>query len=78
MILSGESDLTLIINAMEIITVESQSHYFFVSGSIDGTVRCWDTRSRRMEPIQILDEARDGISSLKVSEHELLTGSEPN
>ncbi len=28
-ILSGESDLTLIINAMEI-TVKSQSHYFFM------------------------------------------------
>ncbi len=28
--LSGESDLTLIINAMEITTVESQSHYFFM------------------------------------------------
>ncbi|KAF4097810.1 hypothetical protein G5714_021818 [Onychostoma macrolepis] len=46
-----------------------------LSGSIDGTVRCWDTRSRQMKPIQILDEAQDGISSLKVSEHELLTGS---
>ncbi|KAG7251534.1 hypothetical protein CRUP_030151 [Coryphaenoides rupestris] len=45
-----------------------------LSGSIDGTVRCWDTRSRRFEPIQVLDEARDGISSLKVSQHELLTG----
>lgn len=45
-----------------------------VSGSIDGTVRCWDIRSRKMEPIQILDEARDGISSLKVVEHEVLTG----
>lgn len=46
-----------------------------LSGSIDGMVRCWDTRSRRMEPIQILDDARDGVSSLKVSEHEVLTGS---
>ncbi|XP_024001648.2 WD repeat domain-containing protein 83, partial [Salvelinus sp. IW2-2015] len=45
-------------------------------GSIDGTVRrCWDTRSRKFDPIQILDEAQDGVSSLKVSEHELLTGS---
>ena len=43
-------------------------------GSIDGTVRCWDTRSRRFEAIQVLDEATDGISSLKVSQHELLTG----
>uniref|UniRef100_A0A671UFL6 WD repeat domain-containing protein 83 n=1 Tax=Sparus aurata TaxID=8175 RepID=A0A671UFL6_SPAAU len=46
-----------------------------LSGSIDGTVRCWDTRSRRFEPIQVLDEASDGISSLKVVQHELLTGS---
>ncbi|CAB1344444.1 unnamed protein product [Coregonus sp. 'balchen'] len=46
-----------------------------LSGSIDGTVRCWDTRSRKFDPIQILDEAQDGVSSLKVSEHELLTGS---
>ncbi|MBN3323927.1 WDR83 protein, partial [Atractosteus spatula] len=46
-----------------------------VSGSIDSTVRCWDTRSRRPDPIQILDEARDGVSSVEVSEHELLTGS---
>ncbi|KAI4794948.1 hypothetical protein KUCAC02_031742 [Chaenocephalus aceratus] len=45
------------------------------SGSLDGTVRSWDTRSRRFEPIQILDEARDGVSSLKVAQHELLTGS---
>uniref|UniRef100_A0A8K9UEX6 WD repeat domain-containing protein 83 n=1 Tax=Oncorhynchus mykiss TaxID=8022 RepID=A0A8K9UEX6_ONCMY len=45
------------------------------SCSIDGTVRCWDTRSRKFDPIQILDEAQDGVSSLKVSEHELLTGS---
>ncbi len=30
-ILSGESDLTLITMLMEITTVESQSHYFFMS-----------------------------------------------
>ncbi|XP_048871736.1 WD repeat domain-containing protein 83 [Brienomyrus brachyistius] len=46
-----------------------------VSGSIDGSLRCWDTRSRRPEPIQVLDEARDGVSSVTVSEYELLSGS---
>ncbi|NXI46992.1 WDR83 protein, partial [Galbula dea] len=46
-----------------------------VSGSIDSTIRCWDCRSRRPEPIQILAEAKDGISSLKVSAHEILSGS---
>jgi len=24
-----------------------------ISGSIDGTVRCWDVRSKRYEPIQV-------------------------
>ncbi|XP_043551076.1 WD repeat domain-containing protein 83 [Chiloscyllium plagiosum] len=46
-----------------------------VSGSIDTSVRCWDCRSRTSEPIQILDEAKDGISSVKVSDHEILSGS---
>ncbi|NXO73890.1 WDR83 protein, partial [Phainopepla nitens] len=46
-----------------------------VSGSIDSTVRCWDCRSRRPDPVQVLDEAKDGISSVKLSAHEILTGS---
>ncbi|OWK12085.1 WDR83 [Cervus elaphus hippelaphus] len=45
-----------------------------LSGSIDSTIRCWDCRSRKPEPIQTLDEARDGISSVKVSDHEVLAG----
>ncbi|XP_075594291.1 WD repeat domain-containing protein 83 isoform X2 [Balearica regulorum gibbericeps] len=46
-----------------------------VSGSIDSTVRCWDCRSRRPDPVQVLDEAKDGVSSVKVSDHEILSGS---
>ncbi|XP_067416594.1 WD repeat domain-containing protein 83 isoform X2 [Emydura macquarii macquarii] len=46
-----------------------------LSGSIDSSIRCWDCRSRRPDPIQILDEAKDGVSSLKVSDHEILSGS---
>ncbi|MBZ3875750.1 WD repeat domain-containing protein 83 [Sciurus carolinensis] len=46
-----------------------------LSGSIDSSIRCWDCRSRRPEPVQTLDEARDGISSVKVSDHEVLAGS---
>ncbi|KAH0629643.1 hypothetical protein JD844_011872 [Phrynosoma platyrhinos] len=46
-----------------------------LSGSIDSSVRCWDCRSRRPDSIQILDEAKDGVSSLKVSDHEILSGS---
>eukprot|EP00061_Rhincodon_typus_P009576 g33188.t1 len=46
-----------------------------LTGSIDTSVRCWDCRSRTSQPIQILDEAKDGISSVKVSDHEILSGS---
>ncbi|XP_033927944.1 WD repeat domain-containing protein 83 [Melopsittacus undulatus] len=46
-----------------------------VSGSIDSSVRCWDCRSRRSDPIQVLDEATDGISSVGLSDHEILSGS---
>uniref|UniRef100_A0A8C6QE70 WD repeat domain-containing protein 83 n=1 Tax=Nannospalax galili TaxID=1026970 RepID=A0A8C6QE70_NANGA len=43
-----------------------------LSGSIDSSIRCWDCRSRKPEPVQKLEEARDGISSVKVSDHEIL------
>lgn len=46
-----------------------------LSGSLDGSVRTWDCRSRKMEPIQVLDEATDSVTSLQVSDHEILTGS---
>ncbi|XP_043940663.1 WD repeat domain-containing protein 83 isoform X2 [Protopterus annectens] len=46
-----------------------------ISGSIDCSIRCWDCRSRKPNPIQILNEAKDGVSSIKVSDHEILSGS---
>ncbi|XP_064626279.1 WD repeat domain-containing protein 83-like [Lineus longissimus] len=45
-----------------------------LSGSIDGSVRIWDCRSRRPEPIQILDEAKDSVTAIQVSDYEILTG----
>ena len=44
------------------------------SGSYDATIRCWDCRSRSTEPVQILDEAKDSIPSLQVSDHQILSG----
>ena len=46
-----------------------------ISGSIDGTVKCWDVKSKRMEPIQTLDEAKDSVTTLDVTDHEILAGS---
>jgi mitogen-activated protein kinase organizer 1 len=46
-----------------------------LSGSIDGTVKCWDVKSKRQEPIQTLEESGDSVTSLDVSDHEILVGS---
>ncbi|KAL0279671.1 UNVERIFIED_CONTAM: hypothetical protein PYX00_001176 [Menopon gallinae] len=46
-----------------------------VSGSHDNTVICWDIKGRKNEPIQILREAKDCITSIQVTDHEILVGS---
>lgn len=46
-----------------------------ISGSLDNTVMCWDLKSRRNEPVQVLNDAKDCITSLQVTDHEILTGS---
>ena len=32
------------------------------------------TRSRATDPVQVMDEAKDSVSSLQLSRHEILTG----
>ncbi|XP_050360292.1 WD repeat domain-containing protein 83 [Nymphalis io] len=46
-----------------------------VSGSVDNTVCFWDVISRRQEPVQILKDAKDTITSIQVTDHEVLTSS---
>lgn len=46
-----------------------------VSGSYDATVRLWDCKSQSTKPIQVLEEARDSVSTLHVVGHEIVTGS---
>ncbi|ESN91953.1 hypothetical protein HELRODRAFT_90106 [Helobdella robusta] len=46
-----------------------------MSGSLDGSVQIWDTKSRKLEPIQTLDESKDGISSILGTDHEIFTAS---
>ncbi|KAJ8958820.1 hypothetical protein NQ318_019580 [Aromia moschata] len=46
-----------------------------VSGSLDNTVMCWDIKSRSQTPVQTLKEAKDCVSSVQVTDHEILTGS---
>ncbi|XP_040563591.1 WD repeat domain-containing protein 83 [Lepeophtheirus salmonis] len=46
-----------------------------LSGSIDGTIKIWDGRSKRNEPIQTLDVFKDSVTSIDVSDHEIIAGS---
>ncbi|XP_050306588.1 WD repeat domain-containing protein 83 isoform X5 [Anthonomus grandis grandis] len=46
-----------------------------ISGGLDNFVMCWDLRSRSQVPFQTIKDAKDCISSIKVSDHEILTGS---
>ncbi|XP_015585144.1 WD repeat domain-containing protein 83 [Cephus cinctus] len=46
-----------------------------VSGSRDNAVMCWDVRSKAIEPVQTLRDAKDTISSVRVSDHEILSAS---
>ncbi len=45
-----------------------------ISGSIDATVKCWDVKSKRLEPIQSLEETSDSVTSIDVSDHEIMVG----
>ncbi|XP_049884326.1 WD repeat domain-containing protein 83 [Pectinophora gossypiella] len=44
-----------------------------VSGSVDNTVAFWDINSRRQEPVQVLKDAKDTITSVQVTDHEIFT-----
>jgi len=46
-----------------------------ISGSVDTKVKIWDTKSRSHEPIQTIEECKDSVTSLDVSDHEILVGS---
>lgn len=46
-----------------------------ISGGRDNLVCLWDCKSRRQEPVQILNEAKDCVTSLQVTDYEILTGS---
>lgn len=46
-----------------------------VSGSVDGTARIWDMRSRSYEPIQVLTEPTDTVTSVQINKHEIGIGS---
>ncbi|XP_035794978.1 WD repeat domain-containing protein 83-like [Anopheles albimanus] len=46
-----------------------------VSGSKDNTIACWDVRTRKLDPVQTMREAKDCITALVVTEHKIVSAS---
>jgi len=44
------------------------------SGSYDKTVKLWDCRGKGRDPIQVLSDFTDSVTSVVIYEHQLLTG----
>lgn len=36
---------------------------------------CWDIRTRKQEPVQVLNDAKDCITSIVINDHEIITSS---
>lgn len=43
------------------------------SGSFDASVRLWDLKSQQWMPIQVLEDAKDSITSILITEYEMYT-----
>lgn len=46
-----------------------------LSGSVDSTVKAWDCKSQSKEAVQVLDEAKDSVTSIAISNQEIITSS---
>ena len=89
-ILSGSSDKTVILwdvstgqtkrrfrgHASTVTCVKfNEEANVCLSGSQDNTVMLWDIRCRNPEPIQVLKDAKDSITSIHVTDSEIYTAS---
>lgn len=46
-----------------------------ISGGRDNLLMCWDIRTRNQEPIQVMNDARDCITSIIVTDHGITSAS---
>ncbi|KAH8146867.1 uncharacterized protein LAJ45_09241 [Morchella importuna] len=53
----------------------NQDGSVLATGSYDTNAMLWDTKSQSRKPIQVLEDAKDSVSSVHIVAHEILTGS---
>lgn len=49
-------------------------NFVWLLGSFDASVRLWDLKSQQSKPIQVLEDAKDSITSLLVADSYILSG----
>uniref|UniRef100_A0A1B6BYJ8 WD repeat domain-containing protein 83 n=1 Tax=Clastoptera arizonana TaxID=38151 RepID=A0A1B6BYJ8_9HEMI len=89
-LVSGGSDKTIILwdvstglpvrrlrgHATDVTSVKfNEDSSVVVSGSWDNKVMCWDARSKATSPIQVLEHAKDSITSVNINKEEILSSS---
>eukprot|EP00026_Physarum_polycephalum_P013882 Phypoly_transcript_14336.p1 GENE.Phypoly_transcript_14336~~Phypoly_transcript_14336.p1 ORF type:complete len:297 (+),score=30.69 Phypoly_transcript_14336:48-938(+) len=55
--------------------VFNEENTVLITGSYDKTVKIWDCKSNSQDSIQVLDEAKDSVTSIALSGSEIITGS---
>lgn len=60
------------VNCVKFNSIEST---LIISGSVDCSVRIFDCKSRSKQSVQVLNEAKDAISSIIVNNEQIITGS---
>ncbi|RWS07893.1 WD repeat domain-containing protein 83-like protein, partial [Dinothrombium tinctorium] len=55
--------------------VFNQESTIILSASLDGTLKAWDCKSRSRDPVQVFDDAKDSITSIYVTNFEIVTSS---
>ncbi|KAI0146335.1 WD40-repeat-containing domain protein [Xylariaceae sp. FL1272] len=68
----GTSGHTARVNA---VCFAGEDDSVLISGGLDATVRLWDVKSGAQKPMQILQDAKDAISSIAVCGEQIVTGS---
>jgi len=60
---------------LEYVSSNTDTCTVLITGGYDKTIRIWDCRSNNSQPVQILEESKDSVSTLFTTKYEIIAGS---